>query len=249
MRSFIDTVNFLNEHTYKEENMKRKLTYTLASLFILLGIGLLLINPIQNYLIRKQSSSYLSVSATEIQANQTAEATFEFTDVNEVSLLDVLNAQQSDVEVPVIGKIFIPKIDLNLPIVRGVSHYNMLVGAGTLKEDMIMGLGNYSLASHNMRNENLLFAPLHRSETGMSVYITDMENIYEYQIHTREIIEPTKIEVIEDTDKPTLTLITCNYNGEKRLLVQGELVNKSPIDENANPNLLDLLSKSVGFAQ
>lgn len=222
--------------------MKRKLIYMLAFVFILLGAGLLLITPIQNYLVQQQSSSYLSVSATEIEANQTAEATYEFVDIEEVSLMDVLNAQQSDVDAPVIGRIFIPEVDLHLPIVKGVSHYNLLVGAGTLKEDMIMGERNYSLASHNMRNENLLFAPLHRSEIGMSVYITDMENIYEYEINMREIIEPTRIEVIEDTDEPTLTLITCNYNGEKRLLVQGELVNTSPIDENTDPDLQDWLS-------
>lgn len=214
--------------------------YILASLLILSGVGLLLITPIQNYLVQRQSDSHLDVSATEIETNQSTEVTYDFLDIDEVSLTDVLNAQQDDSDLPVIGSIIIPDVNLHLPIIKGVSHRNMLAGAGTMKEDIVMGEGNYPLASHNMKDRSLLFSPLHRSEIGMSIFLTDMEHVFEYTIHTRDIIEPTRMGVIAQTDEATVTLITCNYNGERRLLVQGVLVETTTVEE--NETLQDWLS-------
>lgn len=211
--------------------MSRRFNYTLAFVLILVGIGFLLITPLQNYLVQRQSNHYLTVSATEIDTNQQANTSFDFLEVEEVSILDILRAQNAEIDAPIIGNIIVPDVDLHLPILKGVSDSNLLIGAGTLKEEQEMGVGNYALASHNMRNPNLLFSPLHRSEIGMSVYITDMEYVYEYVIHTHDIIEPTQVEVIADQSEPMLTLITCNYNGERRLLVQAEFIEKVPIED------------------
>lgn len=211
--------------------MSRRWKYSIAFLCLLFGIVFLLINPLQNYLVQRQSNHYLTVSATEVDHNQQSNASFDFLEVEEVSILDVLRAQNAEIDAPVIGTIIVPDINLHLPILKGVSNSNLLIGAGTLKEEQEMGLGNYALASHNMSNPNLLFSPLHRSEIGMNVYITDMEYVYEYVIHTHKIIEPTQTEVIQDQSEPMLTLITCNYNGERRLLVQAEFVEKTPLED------------------
>ena len=90
-----------------------------------------------------------------------------------------------------------------------------------------MGVGNYALASHYMYDPTLLFAPLVRVELGSSIYLTDLEYIYEYKVTMKEYVEPTRVDVIEDVpDKRQVTLVTCDTSGEHRLILQGELVKK-----------------------
>nr|WP_244244615.1 class A sortase [Marinilactibacillus kalidii] len=159
------------------------------------------------------------------------EGDFDFESVEELSLQDVIQAQFSDQNLAAIGSIAIPDVGLHLPILNGVSNANLLAGAGTMKPNQVMGEGNYALASHNMKNPTLLFAPLHRAEPGMTVYLTDAKNFYVYEIVTHQIIDPTAVSVIEDTDETLVTLITCNVDGNKRLLTQGKFIESVPVDE------------------
>ena len=64
----------------------------------------------------------------------------------------------------------------------------------------------------------------------MKIYTTDLENIYEYEITSVDIIEPTKVSVIYDQkDKTEITLITCDdLNATNRYCVKGKFVTKYP---------------------
>lgn len=68
-----------------------------------------------------------------------------------------------------------------------------------------------------------MFSSLHRTEAGMKAYMTDLENIYEYTITDVIMVDPHRIDVIEDQETPMITLVTCNVDGTERLIVQGEL--------------------------
>lgn len=204
----------------------------IGTIFILIGTLFILLVPINDYLIKRRSMNQLTVSATEIEENDRLDAEFDFDSVEEISLFDVLQVNWQNKNLPVIGQIHIPDLNLHLPILKGMQESNLLVGAGTVKEEQKMGEANYSLISHNTRNPSLLFAPLHRAEEGMKIYITDMKEVFVYSITVHEIIEPTRIDVLEDLPNQTiLTLITCNYNGEKRLLTQADFVEKGSIKD------------------
>ncbi len=71
------------------------------------------------------------------------------------------------------GQLFIPALEMNVPIVEGVSNENLYKGASTMKPNMKLGQGNYALAGHLMPDPNTLFSPLKRAEHGMKVYATD----------------------------------------------------------------------------
>lgn len=213
------------------EKKKRRITTYLAAILFLLGLGFLAIEPLQNYLIDQQSKETLTVDAADFQENQSHDGNYDFSSVEEVSVEDVLKIQFSSQELPVIGRIAVPEVGLNLPVLKGLSNEHLLTGAGTMKPDQKMGEGNYALASHNMTDPSLLFAPLHRAEIGMNVYLTDGEQFYVYEIKQHKIIEPTEVSVIEDTDQSLVTLITCNVDGNKRLLTQGVLIETVPVDE------------------
>ncbi|WP_180228803.1 class A sortase, partial [Bacillus cereus] len=87
-----------------------------------------------------------------------------------------------------------------------------------------IGKGNYAMASHHMNNPKLLFSPLDCVKKGASIYLSDGQKEYEYVVTEKRVIDAKEVDVIEDKEgKNLVTLITCNANGKKRLLVVGEL--------------------------
>ena len=48
--------------------------------------------------------------------------------------------------------------------------------------------------------------------------------LYVYKITSKQTVTPTSIEVINNSDKREITLITCNYNASARIVLKGELV-------------------------
>ena len=141
----------------------------------------------------------------------------------------------------IIGQIAIPDVDLALPILRGVSQEILSIGAGTLKRDQTMGFGNYALISHNSRNTDVLFAPLHRVDSGYLAYLTDREVVYVYELNVIQEIRPEHTSVVDDRAHSMLTLITCTPDGENRLLVQGDLVDQFVFDT-SDTEIQDLFS-------
>ena len=49
---------------------------------------------------------------------------------------------------------------------------------------------------------------------------------YRYKVISSQVVDPEAVEVLEPTQKSTLTLITCHplFSDEKRLVVRGELI-------------------------
>lgn len=145
----------------------------------------------------------------------------------------------------VVGKIFIPDVDIKLPIYKGLgveNGDNMLKGAVTNKKKQEMGKRNYVLSSHNNLN-NTLFSSLEESKVGEKVYITDEDNIYEYKIVDMKVVTPDSVSILDDVkNKNILTLYTCtsytpnstvfNPDDTDRNIVTAELVNISKYKDN-----------------
>lgn len=221
------------KHKKNQKSMGTKLKNAFFNvlMLVLLVIGLALVfnNQIKNYIVKDTTNkhSVSNITREQIKENEKKEATFDFDDVQSLDFNLVAKTRGRDVGMDVIGGIAIPSVELNLPIFKGVSNYVIAVGAGTMKEEQRMGKGNYALASHYMYDPTLLFAPLVRVELGSSIYLTDLDYIYEYKVTMKEYVEPTRVEVIDDVDdKRMVTLVTCDTTGANRLILQGELVKK-----------------------
>lgn len=156
------------------------------------------------------------------QSEKKDKVTYNFEDVTPITMKDIVKAANK--KMPVVATIKVPSVKLNLPVIEGVSNSAMSVGAGTLKPNQEIGKGNYAMASHHMNNPKLLFSPLDRVKKGASIYLSDGQKEYEYVVTEKRVIDAREVDVIEDKDgKNLVTLITCNANGKKRLLIVGEL--------------------------
>lgn len=221
--------------------MKNKLITIGIILLFLVGLALVFINPIEDFLL-KRSAKQLDISnysTEQLQQNndkEVADADFEFEEVQSLSIQDVLRAQASTENYPVIGSMYVPSVEMQLPILKGVSNDALAVGAGTMKPDQKLGEGNYSLAAHYIEGRDVLFGPLYRAKVGDAIFVTDGSQIYEYKINNKNVILSTDTHVINDqADKKMLTLITCANSGVDRLAVEAEFVDSKPFDK-ANTN-------------
>lgn len=206
---------------------------SLMVLLLIIGGGLVLRGPIMSYFIQLNASAYQKTvtSSKEVNVNQKKNATFDYSAVQAVSFEDVLKSQMNRQSYPVIGDISIPELQINLPIFKGVDPNALMAGAGTLKENQVMGKGNYTLASHHIFDSfgysgaNLLFSPLMRAQKGQNVYITDLDKVYHYVIHDIQTVPETKGDIILDVPgKKEITLVTCyDAQAQYRLIVKGQL--------------------------
>ncbi|MDR3156316.1 MAG: class A sortase [Lactobacillales bacterium] len=206
---------------------RKKSTVILIILGILVGLALIFNKQIRYFLIWWNSDRYYhELSVKKLFNNNKLKQSFDFDAVQPISTEEILKFQLINQKLPVIGFISMPKVQMKLPIFKGLSNTALSYGAGTMKENQTMGKGNYALASHRVDNPNLLFSPIQWAEKGMLIYITNLDKIYTYKTTKVKRVTPDHAEVIDDVpNKKLITLVTCNDPGAiKRVIVHGKLV-------------------------
>lgn len=222
----------------KGKTWKNKILLALSVLLMITAIFMIFNKQITGMVVDNMTEKTLTKPAganykeSIEKAKKEKDVSFEFDDVQEISLGQVLKAQMDKNKPNSIGIVSVPEVNMQLPIMYGVSNKVLSIGAGTMKENMPMGKRNYVLAGHNVRNQVSLFSPLTVAKVGMKAYVTDYEKVYEYKIDKRYIVQPTQVDVINDhKGKNELTLITCIEKGTKRLITHANLVSVYNIDE------------------
>ena len=107
-------------------------------------------------------------------------------------------------------RIVIPRIDVDAPVVDGDGWEDLKKGVGHHPGSAVAGEpDNMILSAHNdIYGE--IFRDLSKLEPGDEVLIYTDSGAYRYIANRVEIVEPTRIEFIEPTDYPVLTLVTCH---------------------------------------
>lgn len=148
-----------------------------------------------------------------------------------------------------IGKLIIPKVAIDLPILAGIANQNLLTGASTYRKDQQLGKDNYVLLTHNIYDKDLLFQRIEELKTGDVIYATDFDSMYTYEVFLNEVVVETETNYIEkESDKELITLLRCegDIGTIYRRLVQGKLKNKESLDtfNKAELNELNLVTQA-----
>ncbi|HFU4011229.1 TPA: class A sortase [Streptococcus suis] len=228
----------------------------LSGILIILALCLIFNSSIRNMIIAWNTNRYqvTQVSEEEIEQNKQASSTFDFEQVESISTEAVLKAQWEAQNLPVIGGIAIPDLKINLPIFKGLDNVALMYGAGTMKENQVMGQGNYALASHHIFGmagaSDTLFSPLEHAKAGMKIYLTDKTNVYTYVVTSVEVVTPESVYVIDDVEgKNQVTLVTCeDAAATMRTIVKGELETITAFDE-TDAEILDSFEISYNQIQ
>lgn len=132
-----------------------------------------------------------------------------------------------------IGKLTIPSVNIDLPILAGLYNENLLNGVATYYQDQELGAGNYVLMSHSIYGQEVLLQAMDKVKQEEMIYATDFKEVYFYKITKNEVIRDTEVSVLDKQKEPIITLIRCegDIGTIYRRLVQGRLVQKLPIAE------------------
>ena len=116
-----------------------------------------------------------------------------------------------------VGYLSIPSAGLELPVMSEWNYARLKLSpcryTGSTKT------GDLVICAHNYTRH---FGPIKNLSIGDAVYFTDMDGmIWEYEVATVDILQPTDIEDMTAGDYD-LTLFTCTYGGISRVTVRCE---------------------------
>ena len=120
----------------------------------------------------------------------------------------------------------IPSLRLEVPVYAGTSPEVLNRGAGWIEGTAAPGdHGNFGVAAHR----DGFFRPLERIKLNDEIMIETVQDTQRYRVTAIRVVAPQEIEVLANTARPTMTLVTCypfHFVGAapKRFIVRAEIV-------------------------
>ena len=197
--------------------------------------------PFPNRCIRERSAVFSAGSGAENEANMN------FTlrtkkNVQSAAMIVVLlfagssSARATDqpraasVVTTTVGMIEIPAVGLATRVLEGSNASTLRLAVGHIPGTALPGpAGNVGLAGHR----DTYFRSLRRIRVGDEIRFTTVAGTFKYRVISLRVVLPDAIEVLNDTQLPTLTLVTCypfDFIGTapQRLIVRAEMVPDFP---------------------
>jgi sortase A len=123
-----------------------------------------------------------------------------------------------------------PSVRLTATVLEGSDDRTLRRAAGHIEYTPPPGKpGNVGIAGHR----DTTFRALRDVKVGDPLLLTTANRTYEYRVSRTWIVEPSDIAVLDPTEHPTLTLVTCypfSFIGSapKRYIVRADLVAERP---------------------
>lgn len=209
----------------KKTPKPRRMRWFWSTIFVLLlivSLALIFNEQIKNWLI---SSYQPQITQKSVKKSEKKKASYDFSKVKSLDFSTVANARWNTANIHVVGELLMPQSKIHLPIAKGVSNEVLALTAGTMRPDQKMGEGNYPLAGHHMTSQTILFSPLYwKTRVGQNIYLTNAKKVYVYKVSVRKFIKATDVQVVAQTKRKLVTLITCDATGANRLMIRGTYV-------------------------
>ena len=129
------------------------------------------------------------------------------------------------------GFITIPKINLKMVFVEGVSRDDLKKGPGHYPDTPFPGtLGNAAIAGHRTTYAHP-FYDINELKPGDPIIIETAAGKFTYKMTKQMIVKPTEVSVVDNTPDAQLTLTSCNprYSAAERIVIKAKLApNVSP---------------------
>jgi sortase A len=135
-----------------------------------------------------------------------------------------------------VGRLEIPRLGISTMITEGVTRQALARGIGHVPGTAFPGeRGNVGLAAHR----DTYFRGLKGVATGDHVEVRTPDGVTSYVVEWTRIVEPDRIEVLEQTADPLLTLVTCypfNWVGRapNRFIVRCRPIGEPDLGHNAS---------------
>lgn len=182
-----------------------------------------IMNQFNEYIENEGNSS---TNNTEIVNNEVMEPNIDVSN-NEVDTSQGNNGNSSSSSTltykgfKVVGRIQIPKTNVNYPVLEKVTPQSIQVAVGVMYGPGINEVGNTVISGHNFRN-GTFFSNNKKLSEGDKIYLTDMKgNKVTYKITKKYIASANEFDyAMRDTNgKRGITLSTCTDDSTQRIII------------------------------
>lgn len=106
---------------------------------------------------------------------------------------------------PPLAVLRIPRLNLEVPILEGTDEWTLNRAVGHIEDTAKPGEGNAGIAGHR----DGFFRGLKDIHTDDVLEIETTGSIDRYRVERTWIVEPEDVSVLDPTDSPSVTLVTC----------------------------------------
>ena len=145
---------------------------------------------------------------------------------NEIETIEELKEYQNMPEqikgYPVVGKLIIPKINLETYIIEPTDNTSLNISVTKLEGPDINKVGNFCITGHNYKNDKM-FGELRKLEIGDEITLIDtFDRPVLYKVYEIMKVKPDDISCVsQDTGGDReVTLITCTVGAINRIVVK-----------------------------
>jgi sortase A len=105
-----------------------------------------------------------------------------------------------------IGNLSIPRLRISVMVLEGAEDQTLRIAAGHVPHTALPGrAGNVVIAAHR----DTFFRPLRNVRPNDILALSTAWGSYRYRVESTSIVKPDRVDVMNPTPSPTLTLITC----------------------------------------
>jgi len=119
-----------------------------------------------------------------------------------------------------------PSVALAATVLEGSDDRTLARAAGHIEDTALPGQpGNVGIAGHR----DTIFRPLRHLRVGDPLTLTTSDGVFRYRVSSTTIVTPEDVYVLDPTDRPAVTLVTCypfEFIGHapRRFIVRADLV-------------------------
>lgn len=131
-----------------------------------------------------------------------------------------------------LGRLEIPRLGVSVMVAEGIQGSVLRKAVGHLPGTPLPGpTGNVAVAGHRDRH----FRPLKDVAPGDEILLTTPDGTFRYRVEWTRIVAPQDVHVLDATEQPTLTLVTCYPfyyvgNAPDRFIVRAHQIGWRPPD-------------------
>jgi sortase A len=128
-----------------------------------------------------------------------------------------------------IARLDAPSVALSATVLEGSDDGTLARAAGHIEDTAFPGEpGNIGIAGHR----DTIFRPLRRLRRGDPITLSTSDRVFHYRVSETTIVDPEDVYVLNPTDRPAVTLVTCypfDFIGHAphRFIVRADLVSES----------------------
>jgi len=105
-----------------------------------------------------------------------------------------------------IAKLEIPRLKFSVVVLEGIADSILKRGVGHVPETALPGKpGNVGIAAHR----DTFFRSLKDIRDGDLIRLRTYDGVFDYRVEWTRVVKPAAVDVLDVTDAPSLTLVTC----------------------------------------